>query len=71
MDKKIEELIELGYTVEEVISYRVIDADGYECGRGDDEDEAWQIALDDFQADELRRAKQKLARWNAAVKGEA
>lgn len=71
MDKKIEELIELGYTVEEVISYRIVDPDNLECGFGAYESAAWAQAIRRFESDELRRAKHKLARWNAAVKGKA
>lgn len=70
LQQQIDELIEQGYTVEEVTTYRVVDRDNRPCSDAyEDEDKAWEEAIRNFESDELRRTKQKLARWNAAVAG--
>jgi len=67
--ERIEELMEMGYEIEEITHYRITDSDGRICGEGTDEWEAWDEAIMNFDSDELRRTKQKLERWNNAVRG--
>lgn len=71
MDERIEELLDAGYELREVITYEIIDPSGHTITNGADEDECWRRVIQDFDRERVRFAKQKLARWNAAVKGKA
>lgn len=65
----IKELVEQGYEFEEVVSYRIRDPNGDTIAEGKDEDEIWGLVIRMVERDKLGIEKAKLARWNAAVRG--
>lgn len=65
----IKELVEQGYELEEVVSYRILDPNGITIAEGIDEDLVWGLVIRRVERDRLGIEKAKLARWNAAVRG--